>query len=114
MLVLLVNPWDPQVQNPTLASDHKPEFGIVQIVLDKAGVRYDERRCVVKHGGKTSILPVGQLIPLLELSPGDARALTADEAFIKRAAEIVKKRAFQHMPPSQRNFLLEVISSKRG
>ncbi|MBI2098359.1 MAG: hypothetical protein HYT49_01705 [Candidatus Wildermuthbacteria bacterium] len=112
-LVLIADPTDPQVWNPTLPPDpsnHKPLYGIVECVLDKSGP-YEVRRCRVRHDNSEEplIVPMARLLLIRVLSPEDARAGTVNEVFNRWAPIIVKEGALKKMLSNQRDTLRKMI-----
>ena len=110
MLVLVLGPED--LQLPDITQVGEPVFAIVRETLDHSG-RFLEFRCrVVCDNGAIATYSVGRLVPLLVLPEEDAVTLTPNAAFAKWAAEIVKRQALVHLPGSQHDFLVDMLSKR--
>ena len=108
MLVIVLDPDDPQLHDITQSSADGPTFGIVSEGLDSTG-RVLEFRFRVKHDdGTISVVPAGQLVSLLVLSEDDAANLTPSEAFSKWSAEIVKRQGIVRLSEVERDFLFQM------
>ena len=112
MLVLVLDPKDPQIFDIRQPAAGEPIFGIV---VEASGLPelYVERPATVKYDNTTTeIFPQGRVVPLLVLPEEDATNLTPKQAFSKWAAEIVRKQGLVHLPEAQRDFLKDTFDLK--
>ena len=108
MLVIVLDPDDPQLRDITQSSADGPTFGIVSEGLDRSGRVLEFRFRVKYDDGTISVVPAGQLVSLLVLSEDDAANLTPSEAFSKWSAEIVKRQGIVRLSEVERDFLFQM------